>query len=728
MRSATLRVGGMSCAACSSRIERAVLALEGVSSAEASFVAGTLKVSFDEDAASLKDVESTVRSAGYSVMSSDRAEAKRERDRALRIQGIDLAVAAAFSIPLMALAMGPMAGLDIVPDKGLNCILQLALCIPVLFSGRRFYLRGYPALLSRSPTMDSLVALSTTASFVLGLWNSMLILSGDPGAGVPSFDSAAMIITLVGVGKYVEARSRNGADDAVGSLLSLSADRAHVVRDGAETDIDASDLVPGDVVAVRPGDRVPADGTVAGGTGFVDESMITGESMPVTKKPGDRVYGASVNVSGSFDAVVDRSGEDAVLFQMAAMMETAKATKAPVAGTADRVAAVFVPAVMLVSLATFAAWFAAGRDLQFSLTAAISVLVISCPCALGLATPLAMVFGMRKGSEHGILFKDSAAIEAAGRADTVILDKTGTVTLGSPEVVHVEPVIGRDDLVRLAAAAESRSEHPLAKAIVRMASGMELPDAERFESFAGEGVSCIVEGREVSVGSPGFISGRCPDFSFEDCGMTSVHVSVDGRYAGRMDVADPVRHGCASAVRSLKAEGLDVTVVSGDCEGAVSSACREAGIGEFRSGMRPGDKLSTVKRLQVAQKRVAMAGDGINDAPALAQADAGMAMGSGTDIAMESGNIVLMNPDPRCIPAALEIGRAVLRDVRQNLAFAFCYNVVCIPIAAGLPIALGYGGLAMQMPMVSAAAMSMSSICVVANAARLGRFEPKALK
>jgi Cu+-exporting ATPase len=732
MTKKVFRIGGMSCAACVGRVESAISSVNGVESAEANIGSCTAVVEYDGSRETERAIADAVRAAGYSVVSDDRDEAAAEAEKALSAQFRDLVIAIAFAIPLAVLSMGPMLGLfepflDMLPYG----LLQAALCVPTLIAGRRFFLRGYPALVSRHPTMDSLIALGATASVLLGTYSLYRIWQGDMDAmsGI-CYDSASMIIALVSVGKYVEARSRHRTDDSVRRLLSAAPDEATVIRDGSEARIKASELAPGDVMVVRPGERVPADGVVVSGESSVNESMLTGESMPVDKRPGDTVYGATVNGSGRLEVKAEKTGEDTVLFQIARMIEMARGTKAPVASLADRVSAVFVPAVIAVAVACFIAWSLAGRDVQFSLTVAISVLVISCPCALGLATPLAIVVGTWKGSEHGILFKTASAVEASSKADTVVLDKTGTCTLGEPSVRRVE---AEDEagLIGLAASAESGSEHPIAKAVMRHAAeaGVEIPPLESFSGRSGYGISCVCGGRRVLVGNRALMEDEAvevPDLP-DAPGMTRILVAADGSYLGSILVADAVRPEAPEAVAHLRSDGLRTIMATGDGRSAGEAIASEIGVDEVRAEMRPGDKLRLVKDLQIAQRRVAMVGDGINDSPALTQADVGIAVGSGTDVAIESADVVLMSGDLRCVPAALETGKAVMRTVRQNLAFAFIYNVVCIPIAAGLPVLFGYEDLVSRMPMFAAAAMSMSSISVVANTLRLRRFRPKAL-
>ena len=732
MRTKIIRVGGMTCAACVGRVEGALQAVPGVQSAVANIGNNTATVTYDESMTDEATLADAIVGAGYQVISENREEAALQERRDLEVRRRDLFISIFFAVILSVIAMGHMFGLEIPLDPLPFCLVQLVLCVPIMYGGRRFYKKGIPALFTRNPTMDSLVSMGTLASLCMGLYNTYLVYTGDTGAMHSlSYDSVGMIIALVSVGKYMEARSKMRTNDSLRKLISLAPAEATVIRDGVESTVPASELAVGDVVLIRPGEKVPADATVISGESAVNESMLTGESIPVDKGPGDTLYGATVNGSGSLRARIEKTGEDTVLFQIARMMEMAQGTKAPVANIADRVAAVFVPTVIAVAVLVFIGWMLAGRDFQFSLTIAISILVIACPCALGLATPIAIVVGTGRGSQYGILFKTAASLEASARIDTVVLDKTGTCTAGHPEVSSMtdESVLG------LVAAAETDSEHPLAEAIVRYARDrdVDIPPHSDFESVTGGGVRCVVDGRRVLVGSARFLSEEgveVPDGAdaLASSGMTCILAAVDGTYATTVAISDPVREESPSAIESMHLDGLRVMMVTGDRRDTAEHIASELGIDEVHAETKPGDKLEIVKDLQVAQRRVAMTGDGINDAPALTQADVGIAVGSGTDIAMESADIVLMNDDLRSVPAALEIGRATLRNIKENLFFAFCYNVVCIPIAAGLPVLLGYDGLVDQMPMISALAMACSSVSVVSNALRLRKFRPRALE
>ena len=724
MRTRVFRIGGMSCAACSSRIERAIGSIDGVSTVSANFGNNTATVTYDDSKVKESDIAKAVSSAGYTLISDDRDEAEKQELEALRIQKRDLIIALVFVVPLSIIAMGPMVGLDMPWGTKEDCIIQLLLFLPIMYSGRRFYRKGYPALFSKSPTMDSLVALSTTASLLMGLYYTYVAFTGGHVHSL-SFDSAGMIIALVSVGKYIEARSKHSTNDSLRKLISLAPSKATVIREGTEYEIDASELKVGDVVLIHPGESIPADGVVIEGSSSVDESMLTGESIPVAKSVDSTVYGATVNGSGSMKVKIEKTGEETVLFQIARMMEMAQGTKAPVARVADRVSAVFVPAVILIALASFVVWMLAGRALEFSLTIAISVLVISCPCALGLATPLAIVVGTGNGSKHGILFKTASSLEAAAKVDTVILDKTGTITQGHPTVTKIVTDMNEKELMSIVASAESDSEHPIAESIVRYAeeNGIPLLPHSGFESITGRGIRCNVNGHDVLIGNDSLMSenGMCPNET------SGILVSIDSVIKGSVIVSDPIRDESASAVKAMKDMGIDVMMVTGDHRSTAEAIAAQAGIDNVIAETLPKDKLDTVKGLQVKQKHVAMTGDGINDAPALTQSDVGLAVGSGTDIAIESADVVLMNDDLRSVPAAMEIGRATLGNIKQNLFFALVYNAICIPIAAGLPVMFGYDDLVMIMPMLAAAAMSLSSISVVTNAVRMRNFKPRSL-
>jgi copper-(or silver)-translocating P-type ATPase/heavy metal-(Cd/Co/Hg/Pb/Zn)-translocating P-type ATPase len=731
----TLKTDGMSCAACSAAIEKALGKVEGVSEVNANFSNNVVSLTYDPKLTGKEQIIRAIEKAGYFVLEGDPdALAEKERKMAATIKK-ELIMSAAFTIPLVILAMGPMVGLDMPfhDNPKLYSLIQLALCIPVIIAGRRFYTKGFPALLRGSPSMDTLIAMGTSAAVIYGLYATYQVFMGDVHAlHSLTYDSAATIITLISVGKFIESRSKVKTNDAVRGLMDLAPPTANVVREGKEISIPVDELVLGDTIIVRPGERIPADGSVTEGNSSVDESMLTGESMPVSKKAGDGLHNGTTNLNGSLRMKADKVGRDTVLFQIVRMIQDAQETKAPVARVADRVAAVFVPAVILIAVASCIIWLIAGRGIEFSVIVLVSVLVISCPCALGLATPLAITVGTGKAAEHGILFKNASALERSGKITHVILDKTGTITEGKPKVTDVVAHIEKDELMSLAASAEMNSEHPLGRAIVDHAKefGLKIEKAEEFMSETGGGVSCIVNGKRVVIGKSAFIRSEGTEVDESDAsrlsseGKTCVFVSVDGIFAGVIAISDPLRATSGRAVETLHEMGINVTMVTGDSENTAKAIALAAGIDTVYAGAMPKDKIEKVKALQIKGENVAMVGDGINDAPALTQADVGIAIGSGTDIAIGSADVILVNNDVRNIPAAMEIGKASLKNIKQNLFLAFCYNAVCIPIAAGLPYLFGVDMIS-EMPMLAAAAMSLSSISVVFNALRLRGFNPK---
>ncbi|MDR1954889.1 MAG: heavy metal translocating P-type ATPase [Candidatus Methanoplasma sp.] len=730
-----LRTDGMTCAACSAAIEKALGRLDGVEEANANFSNNVVSVLYDRDKIGKEQIAAAIKKAGYDVLEDDPdVLAERERSNAERMRE-DLMISIIFAVPLSILAMGPMFGLNIpLSDRPeIYSVIQLVLCIPVLIAGRRFYTKGYPALFSGTPTMDTLIALGTTAAVVYSLYATMQIFSGDPHAlHSLAYDSAAVIIALVSVGKYIESRSKVKTNDAVKGLLDLAPPTANVIRDGKETTVPAGGLLAGDMIIIRPGERIPADGSILEGVSSIDESMLTGESMPVTRGAGDSIYSGTRNMNGSLKMTAEKVGRETALFKIVRMIQDAQGTKAPVARVADKVAAVFVPVVIAVAAAACLIWLVSGKDIEFSVLVLISVLVIACPCALGLATPLAITVGTGKAAEHGILFKNAAALERSGSITTVILDKTGTITEGRPSVTDILSNIPEAEVIRFAASAEIRSEHPLAKAIVSYAdeNKIAVPEPSDFISEPGGGVRCKVKGREVAVGSADFTGVSAENEKVSEMqadGKTAVFVSIDGEYAGTIAISDRIRKHASSGVSSINELNVKAVMVTGDSEGTAKAIAGTAGIREVHARALPEDKVNVIKELQVKGENVAMVGDGINDAPALTQADIGIAIGSGTDIAIGAADVVVTNDDVRSVPAVIEVGRATLRNVKQNLFLAFCYNAVCIPIAAGLPYLFGMN-MVSEMPMIAAAAMSLSSVSVVTNALRLRRFKPMSMK
>ena len=729
MTKVKIRIGGMTCAACSSSVERALNNVEGVSKAAVNLATNTATVDFDDRTTDVSKLHEAVEDTGFDVIDTDGGKEEKDNERNTQIR---LIVAVIFTIPLLYVAMGPMVGAPfpdaLHDDHKIYAILQLALCIPVLIAGSNFYVRGFPNLIRLRPNMDTLVALGTSAALIFSVYATVNIFNGSGDAHSLYFESAATIITLVMLGKYLESRSKYRTGESVRKLMRLAPLEANVIRDGFEIAVPVGEVIVGDTVMIRPGERIPVDGIIEEGSTVVDESMLTGESEPADRTAGDHLYGGTMNINGSVRMTAGSVGDDMVLSQIIRMIEDAQSSKAPVARLADKVAGYFVPAVMAIALISCMLWLVSGKDLEFALTVLISVLVIACPCALGLATPLAIIVGTGKAAEHGILFKNAESLEASGHIDAVALDKTGTVTVGRPNVTDVVSLVDTSYLIRVAASAESFSEHPLGKAVTEYGSGYGLTTPTGFKAHIGNGIECTVDGKEVHIGNLAFMErigipvsqmiGEYERLTSE--GKTVMIVSEDLTVIGAIAVADTIKTTSTEAVASLKEMGIKVIMVTGDGERTATAIAEKVGIEDVVSETLPGDKSYIIKGLQT-EHTVAMVGDGINDAPALTQSDVGIAVGSGTDIAMDSADVVLMNSDLRSVPVSIKIGRRTLKNVKQNLFLAFCYNVIGIPIAAGLLYV--FGGPLLD-PMIAAAAMSLSSVSVVSNALRLRRFDP----
>ena len=739
-------VTGMTCAACSARVEKVTKAVAGVEKAEVNLLGGSMQVEASEDVSAA--IITAVTKAGYgaSVPGEERSAKKEEKNPqqdALKEMKKRIIGSSVCLVILMYFTMGHMVGLPAPhwyhgrENALVAALLQLFLTLPPVYLNRVYYTRGLKALWNKAPNMDSLIAVGSIASLVYGI-AALFRMAWAMGHGAWDFvemysknlyfESAAMILTLITLGKFLETRAKGRTGDAIRALMDLSPKTAVVLRGGAEQEIPVEEVTTGDVVLVRSGGSIPVDGTVLEGRGSVDQSALTGESVPVEKIPGDSVAAATINTEGYLKIRADKVGEDTTLAQVIRLVEEAGGSKAPIARLADKIAGVFVPVVMSISAVTFAAWMALGYGLEFSLNCAISVLVISCPCALGLATPVAIMVGTGRGAQMGVLFKNAEALENLHHVDTVVLDKTGTLTTGKPEVTDIIPgQSSADELLAIAAALESKSEHPFAKAILKKIGNKPFMEAQDFQTLPGRGVAGTIRGIRYYGGNgrlmqeKGITIPALPELAGE--GKTPLHfASEHGRYLGTIAAADVLKPDSVDAVKAMQTLGLDVVMLTGDNEATAKAIAAKAGITHVISDVLPTDKASAVTKLQQQGHRVLMVGDGINDAPALVTADVGMAIGAGTDIAMESADIVLMNSSLTSVSGAVELSKATIRNIKQNLFWAFFYNTLGIPLAAGL-LYLPFG---LQLsPMIGAAAMSMSSVFVVTNALRLRFFKSK---
>ena len=735
-------VTGMTCAACSAHVEKAVSRLSGVQSAPVNLMLGSMTVTYDEKAVTEGDIIAAVKAAGYGASpasQTDQGQLRRDQDAALRRRKKHLIWSVVFLVPLFYLSMGHMMGLPLPQvlhtHPLLLACLQLALVIPILILNRNYFTVGFSRLVKLSPNMDSLVAVGAAAGLVYSLIEMGLLAAGQV-SGMPDlyFESAGMILTLVTVGKYLEERSRGKTTGAISALLALAPESAVVRRQGQELTIPTEEIVAGDTVIVRQGGRIPVDGVITDGHAAVDESAITGESLPVEKVPGDAVTSATVTSSGYLELRATRVGGDTTLSQIIRLMEEAASSKAPISRLADRISGIFVPAVMAISLTAALLWaFVGGMDVRFCLSIAIAVLVISCPCALGLATPVAIMVGTGQAAQQGILIKSAESLELLHKVQTVVLDKTGTVTMGQPRVTDIlcAPGVTEEELLCVAASAEKPSEHPLAHAIVEESQARHIPlcPVSGFRSVPGGGIQATLSGEAVLAGNAGYLAQNGVSLAAMEAdahrlaedGKTPLFFAESGRLLGCVAVADVVKPDSAKAIAALRRMGRRVVLLTGDNQRTANAIARQIGVDQVIAQVLPQDKAKCVAQLQQQGQRVAMVGDGVNDAPALAQADVGLAIGAGTDIAIESADVVLMKSSLLDIPAAMDLSRAVLRSIKQNLFWAFFYNSIGIPVAAGVL----YPALHLTLnPMLAAAAMSLSSVCVVSNALRLRGWKP----
>ncbi|WP_081949299.1 heavy metal translocating P-type ATPase [Paraclostridium dentum] len=748
------KIGGMTCASCAKAIERAVNKLDGIEDINVNVATERATINYDISKLKLTQIRNTIEKAGYKVL--EKSESKNEnldedkliKEKEMKTLFTKFLVAVGFSIPLLYIAMGPMVPSPIGPwpvpniinptTNSLNyALIQLILVIPVMIAGNKFYKNGFKAIINKSPNMDSLVAIGTLAAFVYSLYTTFQMANANMVSSHEHhqlyYESAGIIIALILLGKYLESRSKGKTSEAIKKLMGLQPKVAIVIKNKKEIEIPIEEVEVGDLIVVKPGSKIPVDGIVIEGHTSVDESMLTGESMPVEKNIGDKVTGASINKNGSIKFKAEKVGSDTALSQIIRLVEDAQGKKAPIAKLADTVSGYFVPTVITIAIVTALLWFTiGGQGVEFALTIFISVLVIACPCALGLATPTAIMVGTGKGAENGILIKGGEALELAHKIDTIIFDKTGTITEGKPKVtdIVVSKSIDKDYLLKIAASAEKGSEHPLGEAIVRFGEekNIDFMKVEKFRAIPGYGIEVSIDNKNVLLGnkklmddrkiSLGNLSKTSDELASQ--GKTPMYIALENELGGIIAVADVVKSSSKKAIDKLHSMGIKVAMVTGDNKKTANAIAKEVGIDIVLAEVLPQDKSNEVKKLQNQGRFVAMVGDGINDAPALAQADIGIAIGSGTDVAMESADIVLMRSDLMDVPTSIKLSKETIKNIKQNLFWAFAYNTVGIPVAAG--VLYIFGGPLLN-PMIAAAAMSLSSVSVIGNALRLKGFE-----
>ncbi|MCK5157477.1 MAG: heavy metal translocating P-type ATPase [Spirochaetales bacterium] len=745
----TFKIQGMTCSSCAATIEKNVQKLAGIDIATVNYATEILTINYDENKSNLSDIVENVTKSGYSAkkigyeamaVSSEEIADYDKQQRLFEIKNLwyKLLLSGIFTLPLLYIAMGHLLGLPLpnILEPGQNPLnfglIQLILMIPIIIAGNKFYSIGFSSLFGGHPNMDSLIAIGTTSAILYGIYGIFQIQTGNIAyTGDLYFETAGVIITLILLGKYLEKKAKGKTSEAIKKLIGLQPKTATVIHGGEEIVIPIEEIEVGDIIHVKPGEKIPIDGQIISGSTSIDESMITGESIPVEKIPGDKIIGASINKYGSIKYKATDVGKDTVLAQIIKLVEDAQGSKAPIARMADTISGFFVPIVIGIAILSGIIWSITGASPVFSLTTFIAVLVIACPCALGLATPTAIMVGTGKGAELGILIKGGQPLETAHKIHTIVFDKTGTITEGKPIVTNIltEGTITKEKLLMLAASIEKSSEHSLGEAIVREAKQTGLPfiKLEEFQAIPGKGIEGKIEGQHILLGNKILMENRNIDIILQKDsdhmaseGKTPMYIAIEGEMAGIIAVADTVKKGSSKAIQKLHELGIKVAMITGDNQATAKAIASEVQIDIVLAEVLPGEKAREIAKLQKGGEIVAMVGDGINDAPALAQADVGIAIGSGTDVAIESADIVLMKSDLQDVVTAIKLSKSTIRNIKQNLFWAFAYNALGIPIAAGLLFI--FGGPRLN-PMIAAAAMSLSSVSVLMNALRLKRFK-----
>lgn len=741
-------IGGMTCASCVKAVERAVKKIDGVKNIQVNLATEKASISYESGKVKLYEIKGAIEKAGFKVLEMESKQSidedKLRKEKEMNTLLVKFIISAIFAVPLFYIAMGTMIPAPIGPlpvpaiinpnTNPLNfALVQLFLTIPIIIAGNKFFSKGVKSMIAKAPTMDSLITIGSSAALIYSLYSLYLVANGDAMAVHHMyFESAGVIITLVLLGKYFESRAKGKTGEAIKKLMGLSPKTAIIIKNDKEIEIPIEEVEVGDIIVVKPGSKIPVDGIVIEGHTSVDESMLTGESMPVEKNVGSSVVGASINKNGTIRFKAEKVGSDTVISQIIKLVEDAQGSKAPIAKLADIIAGYFVPVVVVIAIVAGLAWFTAGKGTVFSLTVFIAVLVIACPCALGLATPTAIMVGTGKGAENGILIKGGEALETTHKINTIVFDKTGTITEGKPVVTDIitSGKITEEELLKVAASAEKSSEHPLGEAIVRDCEekNLEFYKLDKFMAIPGHGIEVVINGSDILLGNKKLMNSKNIDLlDLEETsdrlaseGKTPMYIGINNKIAGIIAVADVVKENSAKAIKKLHDMGIDVAMITGDNKKTAAAIANQVGIDRVLAEVLPQDKSSEVKKLQEEGKFVAMVGDGINDAPALAQADIGIAIGSGTDVAMESADIVLMRSDLLDVPTAIRLSKSTMTNIKENLFWAFGYNVIGIPVAAG--VLYLFGGPLLN-PVIAALAMAFSSTSVLLNALRLKRFK-----